>query len=227
MMKKLTLAAGLAAATMLAAPAWAGSDEGKIQVKVLATGVLPDGRIDTINSVIPSVAAALGANPDTKANDVVVPTVAIEYYFSKNVSLETICCVTKHKVTGTGSIAGAPLVKDVLFIPATFTLKYHMPMGAVKPYVGAGPSVFIMLDSKPDTTATALGVTNTKLSSNVGVAVQAGVDVAVGQGMGISLDAKKYWMNTTAKFYAGSTLALETKHKIDPWVLSGGVYFRF
>lgn len=226
-MKKLTLAAALAAATMLAAPAWAGSDEGKIQIKVLATGVLPDGKIDTINSVIPSVATALGASPGTVANDVVVPTVAAEYYFSNNISLETICCVTKHKVTGTGSIAGAPLVKDVLFIPATFTLKYHMPMGAVKPYVGAGPSVFIMLDSKPDTTATALGVTNTKLSSNVGVAVQAGVDVAVGQGMGISLDAKKYWMNTTAKFYAGSTLALETKHKIDPWVLSGGVYFRF
>lgn len=226
-MKKLTLVAALAAATMLAAPAYAGSDEGKIQVKVLATGILPDGKIDTINSVIPSVAAALGANPDTKANDVVVPTVAVEYFFSKNVSLETICCVTKHKVTGTGSIAGAPLVKDVLFIPATFTLKYHMPMGAVKPYVGAGPSVFIMLDSKPDTTATALGVTNTKLSSNVGVAVQAGVDIAVSEGMGISLDAKKYWMNTTAKFYAGSTLALETKHKIDPWVLSGGVYFRF
>lgn len=226
-MKKLTLAAALAAATMLAAPAWAGSDEGKIQIKVLATGVLPDGKIDTINSVIPSVASALGANPDTKANDVVVPTVAIEYYFSKNVSLETICCVTKHKVTGTGSIAGAPLIKDALFIPATFTLKYHMPLGAVKPYVGAGPSVFIMLDSKPDTTATALGVTNTKLSSNVGVAVQAGVDVAVSEGMGISLDAKKYWMNTTAKFYAGSTLALETKHKLDPWVVSGGIYFRF
>jgi len=226
-MKKLTLAAALAAATMFATPAWAGSDDGKIEVKVLATGVLPDGKIDNINSVIPSVAAALGANPGTTANDNVVPTVAIEYYFSKNISLETICCVTKHKVTGTGSIAGAPLVKDVLLIPATFTLKYHMPLGAVKPYVGAGPSVFIMLDSKPDTTATTLGVTSTKLSSNVGVAVQAGVDVAVGQGMGISLDAKKYWMNTTAKFYAGSTLALETKHKLDPWVLSGGIYFRF
>ncbi|MBX9645346.1 MAG: outer membrane beta-barrel protein [Novosphingobium sp.] len=226
-MKKLTLAAALAAATMLAAPAWAGSDEGKIQIKVLATGVLPDGKIDTINSAIPSVAAALGASPGTVANDVVVPTIAVEYYFSKNVSLETICCVTKHKVTGTGTIAGAPLIKDALFIPATFTLKYHMPLGAVKPYVGAGPSAFIMLDSKPDTTATALGVTNTKLSSNVGVAVQAGVDVAVGQGMGISLDAKKYWMNTTAKFYAGSTLALETKQKLDPWVVSGGIYFRF
>lgn len=226
-MKKLTIAVALAAATMLATPAMAGSDEGKIQIKVLATGVLPDGKIDTINSVIPPVAAALGASPGTKANDVVVPTVAIEYYFSDNVSLETICCVTKHKVSGTGSIAGAPLVKDVLFIPATFTLKYHLPAGPVKPYVGAGPSLFIMLDSKPDTTATALGVTNTKLTSNVGFAVQAGVDVAIGQGIGISLDAKKYWMNTTAKFYAGSTLALETKHKLDPWLVSGGLYFRF
>jgi len=226
-MKKLTLAAALAAATMFATPALAGSDEGKIEVKLLATGVLPDGKIDTINSVIPSVATALGANPGTEANDNVVPTVAVEYYFSKNVSLETICCVTKHKVTGTGSVAGAPLVKDVLIIPATFTLKYHMPLGPVKPYVGAGPTLFIMLDGKPDTTATALGVTDVDMSSNLGVAVQAGVDIAVGNGMGISLDAKKYWVGTTAKFYAGSTLALETKHKLDPWVLSGGLYFRF
>ncbi|MFO1255800.1 MAG: OmpW family outer membrane protein [Sphingomonadaceae bacterium] len=226
-MKKLTIAAALAAATMFAAPANAGSDEGKIQVKLLATGVLPDGKIDTINSVIPPVAAALGGNPGTTANDNVVPTVAIEYYFTNNISLETICCVTKHKVTGTGSVAGAPLVKDVLIVPATFTLKYHMPLGPVKPYVGAGPSVFIMLDAKPDTVASSLGVTDVDLSSNVGVAVQAGVDIAVGEGMGISFDAKKYWMGTTAKFYAGSTLALETKHKLDPWVLSGGLYFRF
>lgn len=45
--------------------------------------------------------------------------------------------------------------------------------------------------------------------------------------MGISLDAKRYFMKPTAKFYAGSTLALETRHKLDPWVVSGGVYFRF
>lgn len=226
-MKKLTIAAALAAATMLATPAQAGSDEGKIQVKVLATGVLPDGKIDTVVSAAPSVAAALGANPGTVANDNVVPTIAVEYFMSNNISVETICCVTKHKVTGTGSVAGAPLVKDVLIVPATFTLKYHMPLGPVKPYIGAGPSVFIMLDSKPDVDAVGLGATRAKLSSNIGVAVQAGVDIGMGNGMGISLDAKKYWMGTTAKFYAGNTLVLESKHKLDPWVLSGGMYFRF
>ncbi|MFN3516089.1 MAG: OmpW/AlkL family protein [Novosphingobium sp.] len=225
-MKKLTIAAALAAATMLASPALA-NDEGKIQIKVLATGVLPDGKIDQIVSAAPSVAAALGATPGTVANDNVVPTVAVEYYAAPNISIETICCVTKHKVTGTGSIAGAPLVKDVLIIPATVTLKYHVPLGPIKPYVGVGPTWFIMLDAKPDTTAAALGATDVDLSSDVGVAVQGGVDIPVSPGMGLSLDAKKYWVGTTAKFYAGSTNVLETKHKLDPWVVSGGVYFRF
>jgi len=225
-MKKLTIAAALAAATMLASPALA-NDEGKIQIKVLATGVLPDGKIDQIVSAAPSVAAALGATPGTVANDNVVPTIAVEYYAAPNFSIETICCVTKHKVTGTGSVAGAPLVKDVLSLPATVTLKYHLPLGPIKPYVGVGPTWFIMLDAKPDTTAAALGATDVDLSSNVGVAVQGGVDIAVSPGMGLSLDAKKYWVGTTAKFYAGSTNVLETKHKLDPWVVSGGVYFRF
>ena len=115
----------------------------------------------------------------------------------------------------------------MLIVPATLTVKYHMPLGAIKPYVGVGPTWFIMLDAKPDTTAVALGANDVDLSSNVGIAVQAGVDIKMGEGMGLSLDAKKYWVGTTAKFYAGSTNVLETKHKLDPWVLSGGVYFRF
>jgi outer membrane protein len=45
--------------------------------------------------------------------------------------------------------------------------------------------------------------------------------------MGLSVDAKKYFMNTNASFYDGGAKVLETKHQLDPWVLSGGVYFRF
>ena len=223
-MKKLTIAAALAAATMLATPAQADDLAGKIQVKVLATGVLPDGKIDKV--VTDGIGLPVGSQ--TEANDNVVPTVAVEYFASNNVSIETICCVTKHKVKGAGALAGADLVKDVLIVPATITLKYHMPLGPIKPYVGVGPTLFIMLnDGKPDVDAVGLGATDVKLSSNVGVAVQGGVDIAMGEGMGLSLDAKKYWVNTTAKFYAGSAVALETKHKLDPWVVSGGIYFRF
>lgn len=47
-MKKLLTAALpviIAAAALAPAPALAGSTEGKLQVKVLGTGVLPDGKI--------------------------------------------------------------------------------------------------------------------------------------------------------------------------------------
>lgn len=31
----------------------------------------------------------------------------------------------------------------------------------------------------------------------------------------------------TARWYAGSTLAIQTEHKLDPWVLSAGLSYRF
>ncbi|MGE4306747.1 MAG: OmpW family outer membrane protein [Novosphingobium sp.] len=34
-------------------------------------------------------------------------------------------------------------------------------------------------------------------------------------------------MKPTAKFYAAGTKVLETKHDLDPWVLSAGVSYRF
>jgi len=62
----------------------------------------------------------------------------------------------------------------------------------------------------------------------VGVAVQAGVDIPIGKSpYSLSFDAKKYWVDTTANFYAGSADVLTTKNKLDPWVLSAGVAYRF
>ena len=46
--------------------------DGKWQVKVLATGVLPDGKIDKVNVN----AAVLNGTQNTEANDNVVPTLA-------------------------------------------------------------------------------------------------------------------------------------------------------
>lgn len=226
-MKKLMLAAGIAAATLCANPALAGED-GKLEIKLMATGVLPDGKIDRINVAAPAVATALGATPGTVADDSVVPTLAIEYYVTPNVSLETICCFTQHHVTGTGSIAGANIANHLLILPATVTAKLHLDAGAIKPYVGAGPSVFFYFDEKPGTVPASLGATSLKMDNKLGFALQAGFDVPVNtNGMGITLDAKKYFMKATTHFYAGTTEVLSTDHKLDPWVLSGGVYFRF
>lgn len=230
-MKKLLLAASALAAVAAATPALAaeGDTAGSLNVKLLGTAVLPDGKIDKINAIAPALAANPAfANADTKASDNYVPTIAIEYFFTDAVSAETICCTTAHHVTGTGSAAGAELVDKILVIPATVTVKYHLgEAGGARPYIGAGPTFFLMADAKPGSTAKALGVTDVDMSSRLGVAVQAGIEVPLQNGLGLVLDAKKYWVSTRAKFYAGGTKVLDTTHKLDPWVLSAGLSYRF
>lgn len=208
----------------VAQPALAAAD-GKLQIKVLGTAVLPDGKIEKVKKDL--VGLPLGTQ--TRANDNVVPTVAIEYFFSPNVSIETICCLTQHDVDGTTGLPGAELVADAQLIPATFTLKYHpLPDGAIRPYIGAGPTYFLFIKDKPGAAARGLGANGFKLDDAFGVALQAGVDVPVGDnGMVVTLDAKKYFVSTDAHWYVNGAEVIRTEHKLDPWVLSAGVGFRF
>ncbi|MDT0507613.1 OmpW family outer membrane protein [Novosphingobium sp. MMS21-SN21R] len=224
--KPAALAAVLAAAMLAPAPAMAGSAEGKLQVKVLGTGVLPDGKIVEVKND----PLGLTAGAQTTANDNYVPTLAVEYFFSPNISAETICCFTQHHVSGAGTLAGADHIVDhVLVLPATLTLKYHLPLGGgIKPYFGAGPSMFLYFGEKPGSSITPLGVDKVKFSNDLGFALQAGVDIPVNdKGLALSLDAKKYFMDTTAHFYVGAAEVLTTKHSLDPWVVSAGLAYRF
>ena len=66
-----------------------------------------------------------------------------------------------------------------------------------------------------------------KMSNEFGIALQAGVDVPLSNGFGLSLDAKKYFVSTNAHFSNAGVEVLSTRHKLDPWVLSAGVAYRF
>ncbi len=225
-MRKITMLAALAAASLLSSPALAGSQDGRWQIKVLGTGVLPDGEITELRNN----AIGLPAGSQTKANDNVVPTLAVEYFFNPSVSVETICCLTQHKVGGAGPIAGTQIVDHVMILPATVTVKYHLNAGGgVKPYIGAGPTVFFYIDEKPGATTRALGGASLNLENQIGAVVQAGIDIPVNdKGLGISLDGKKYFVNTVLHVRnAAGAEVLQTKHRIAPWVISAGVSYRF
>ncbi len=223
-MRKAAALLALLGSALLSQPALAAADA-KLQIKVLGTAVLPDGKIDKVK--VDKV--GLPAGTQTEANNNVVPTVAIEYFFTPNVSLETICCLTQHDVDGTTGLPGAELVADAQLIPATFTLKYHpMPDGAIRPYIGAGPTYFLFIKDKPGAAARGLGANGFKLDDAFGVALQAGVDVPINDsGMVVTLDAKKYFVSTDAHWYVNDAEVIRTTHKLDPWVLSAGVGFRF
>ena len=221
-MRMMTAAVALGAMLALAAPAQA--EEGKWQVKLLGTAVLPDGKITEVNKDL----VGLPGNLQTEANDNYVPTLAVEYFFTGNFSVETICCVTQHDVDGTTGMPGAELVADAKIIPATLTLKYHVDAGPIRPYVGVGPAYFIFIDEQPGAAAVGAGADGFKLNDKFGVALQAGVDVPLGTGgMALSFDAKKYFLETSAHWYAGATEVIATRHKLDPWVLSAGLGYRF
>lgn len=215
----------LALAAALAVPGQASAKAGDINAKLLATLVAPDGKIKTLDDPLD----LLPAGSQAKASDNVVPTVAIEYYVTDAVSIETIAGVTKHHVNGAGALAGASLVSKASIIPATLTIKYHLGAeGGIRPYIGAGPSYFLFLGEKVGSDAATLGATRVKINDKVGAALQAGIDVPVGDsGLSVTLDAKRYFMRPTAHFFAGGTEALTTRHKLDPWVVSAGVGFRF
>lgn len=228
MMRK-NMSAVAVATSLLGLAAAAGTahanETGKFQLKVMATNVAVDGGITKVNRDL----LRLPAGSDTRAKDAWVPTIAAEYFVSPRVSIETICCLTQHDVRGAGALNGATLIDNAEVIPATVTLKYHFPLeGGVKPYVGAGPAYFMIFGEGVGASARALGATKVGLSSEFGAALQAGVDIPLrDKAVGLSVDVKRYFVDTTARFHAGSQLVLESKHELDPWVASAGVTWRF
>lgn len=218
------MVASAAVALPLATPAMA-QDSGSIQIKGFVTGVLPDGAITEVNTDL--VGLPVGAQ--TRATDSVVPTLTVEYFLSPNFSLETICCVTPHDVRGTGALDGANLIDNAIILPATVSAKYHFELGGgIKPYLGAGPTYFLIFSEDVGADAATLGVTDVDLSDELGFVLQGGIDFKLNdRGLGVSLDAKRYFVGTTATFDAGQTTALQTEHDLDPWVLSAGLAYRF
>lgn len=228
-MKTMLSLSALAALLVGATPVLA-QDAGDVQVKVLGSFVLTDGDLRDASGPL---ASALPAGIDTKADDNFVPTIAVEYFVTRNVSLETICCVTQHDVSATApsALAGAELVSNARIIPATLTVKYHFnPGGSIRPYVGAGPAYFFFFHDKVGAGAqAALGAHSARIDDGFGAALQAGVDIPIsGDRTSLSIDAKRYFLRTDAHFYnAAGSEVLETHHRLDPWIISAGVAYRF
>ena len=207
-------------------PTAAFAEAGTIQGKLLGTLVAPDASITEVK--VDNI--GLPAGSDTAANDNFVPTVAIEYFVTDNISLETIAGLTQHDVDGTGAIGGLETVSDAKILPATLTVKYNFgDVGGFKPYIGAGPTYFVFIDEQPGTALRGFGAERLQLNDKFGVALQAGFDLPINDsGLGLSVDAKRYFLRTDASWTdATGAELLRTRHEIDPWVISAGLAFRF
>lgn len=157
--------------------------------------------------------AAIGGK--TSVTDSFVPEADVAYFITDNIGVEAIAAVTKHTVSN--SIAGR--VGSVSLLPPTVTLQYHFdPDGPIRPYVGAGGNYTFFY--KADN-----GLPNLDLKNNFGWALQAGVDMPVGDGpYFLNLDIKKLFLHTRATAAAG---AVRASVDLDPWLVGAGIGTRF
>ena len=198
-MNKKLLRVAAAAAALLALPAFAQTAEGPWLVRARAVN---------INS----------ANGDSTGlgltiNDKVIPEVDVSYFIRPNIAAELILTYPqKHDVKSFGAKIGT-----LKHLPPTLTLQYHFaPTGTVRPYVGAGINYtnFSSVSLPP-------GVNVDR--NSFGLALQAGVDIAIAKNVYLNFDLKKVQIRTDVSA-AGAKLGT---FKVDPLLFGVGVGYRF
>lgn len=134
------------------------------------------------------------------------------YFFSKTLALDLeLSPPQEHRLTAYGDTVGA-----ITQFPLTVTLQYFLGGKKVRPYVGVGLNYTAFSGvSVPS------GVSLTR--SSMGLAVQAGLDVPLGDGIYANLDVKKTSLATDV---TSGGVALGS-FKMDPWLLAVGVGYRF
>lgn len=201
----LALASFLAPATVMAADSpWL--------VRLRAVYISPADKSDAI--------PALGVPQDAiTVSSKTIPEVDVSYFFTKNFAAELILTYPQeHHVYLTGLDIGT-----FKHLPPTLTLQYHfLPDQVVNPYVGAG--VNLTLISDVNLNVPGVGALDLD-SSSVGFAAGLGVDIKVAEKVFINLDAK--WVQIGSDVMLQSNGAKVSAVKIDPWLLGGGLGYRF
>jgi len=211
-MQAKTIALGLAAllaGAAMALPAQAGDSNGNMQVKVGVTGLIFDD--ETTSSSVGGLSA--------EVNDTVIPTLMLNYYLSKNWSVELFCCFAQLNVHGeSGALGTLGKLASTWVFPPMLTAQYHFDgMGAFKPYVGAGVQYIHYFDSSSNITG------SVDFRDSWGLVLQAGTDVDLGDGWSLGFDAKKVWEDTKLTY----SLPAYAEHDLDPWVLTANLGYRF
>lgn len=173
-------------------------------------------------AVIPDASGKISQVPGSEVRITTsgIPELDISYFFTPNIAAELVLGVTPHRIRGTGALAGIDVGKTWL-LPPTLTLQYHftdfMPF---KPYVGAGVNYTIFFRQR----AAGGVIQSLDIKNEFAPAIQFGFDYMITKNWGINVDAKKLWLRPSVVLNGG---ALTGRVHIDPWIVGGGVAYRF
>jgi outer membrane protein len=191
---------------MLLAAAPAFAQAGDFQVRLRNVVVAPAASAD-----IQIAGTHIGGM--TKASTSDIPEFDLTYFITDNISAEVIAAVTKHTVSH--SVAGR--IASTELLPPTITVQYQFdPNGAFRPYVGAGLNYTLFFNNNS-------ALPGLRITNNIGWALQAGMEVPLGDGpYFLNVDVKKIFLATNIR----ATGVVAPAH-LDSWLFGVGVGVRF
>ncbi|OZI47236.1 hypothetical protein CEK29_00290 [Bordetella genomosp. 5] len=201
--------AALCGGTLLATAPAVAHEEGDWLLTVGATQVRPKSN----NGSVLNGAVGLDVNNNVR------PSFTVTYMATRNVGIELLgAWPFEHDIRGSGGLGKIGSTKQ---LPPTLSLQWHfLPDSTVQPYVGIGLNYTTFFDTK---THGALSGSKLELSDSWGIAGQVGVDVKL---------SERWFMNADLRYIdISSKVKLDGQRigtaRIDPWVATVGVGYRF
>ncbi|UWU93504.1 MULTISPECIES: OmpW family protein [Bradyrhizobium] len=195
-----------------------------IRLRVL--GVLPDTAGSSVN--VAGTPSLSSPSSGLSLSERAIPELDITYFFTKNVAAELILGATRHHISGNGVLTGLD-IGTAWLLPPTLTLQYHFTdFGPLKPYIGAGINYTAFFNqSAANASLFGLAVTDLHIKNQFGAAVQFGFDYMLDRHWGLNFDVKKLWLRPEYSATVNNAIAVTGRANIDPWLVSGGVAYRF
>jgi outer membrane protein len=145
-------------------------------------------------------------------NNKTLPEVDFSYFMSPTLAAELVLTVPqKHTVS-----AGAAAIGSLRHLPPTLTVQYHFNAGGFKPYLGAGLNY-----TRFSSVNLPAGVDIKR--NSFGMALQAGVDIALAKDLYLNIDVKKVQIGTKVSV-AGTEIG---QFKVNPLLVGVGLGWRF
>lgn len=226
-MKSTKLAVALLAAmgiSAIATPVMA-YEAGDWLVRGRVVNVNPNDDSGAISATATSGAIA---GSGVTVDDDTIPELDITYMIAPNWGVELILGYSEHDVKASGTTKSLGKVIEAKALPPTLLLQYHFaPNSDYRPYVGAGVNYTYFWDE--DVKGPVLDVPGAVVSmdDSWGLAVQAGIDIAINEDWFVNLDVKYIDMSTTAHFKRTPVGKAKVDVDIDPVLWGIGIGRRF
>ncbi len=146
----------------------------------------------------------------------------VTYFWTERMAVELLGALPfQHEIEGAGSLSGLGEVAEIKHLPPTLSVQYHFgPVGAVRPYLGAGLNYTIFFDEE---TTGALSGRDIELDDSLGLAAQLGADVRLNGDWFVNGDLRYLDIGTEAEIEGIGSFDVD----IDPWVFTLAVGRRF